>query len=184
MPACLLSTCLLLVALADPALSQHAHSAPDGPPQGNGLTEPGQSAFAALSEVVQRLEADPATDWSAVELDALRAHLVDMDLVATGAQATVTKIAGGIRAVATGNGPVLGALRRMVPAHVVQLRQDHSWTVVSAERDDAIILEVTSRDPKVTARIEGLGFFGLMASQDHHRAHHLAIATGKKSAGH
>lgn len=42
--------------------------------------EAGQDAFAAIQEVVL-LEADPDTDWSRVDIDALRDHLIDMHLV-------------------------------------------------------------------------------------------------------
>ncbi len=48
---------------------------------GGALTEGGQSAFAALQEVVSYLMADPATDWSRVDIEALRQHLIDMDNV-------------------------------------------------------------------------------------------------------
>ena len=41
----------------------------------------GQSAFAAIQEIVSILEADPATDWSKVDIDALRQRLVDMNNV-------------------------------------------------------------------------------------------------------
>ncbi|MFX5914869.1 hypothetical protein ABTE45_18800, partial [Acinetobacter baumannii] len=44
-------------------------------------TQPGQSAFAAILEIVALLEADPATDWSKVNIEALRQHLIDMDNV-------------------------------------------------------------------------------------------------------
>jgi hypothetical protein len=40
-------------------------------------------------------------------------------------------------------------------------------------------LRVTSDNPAVVARIRGLGFFGLMASQDHHREHHMTMARGE-----
>ena len=40
--------------------------------------EAGQSAFAAVREIVGILEADPATDWSKVDVEALRRHLIDM----------------------------------------------------------------------------------------------------------
>ncbi len=43
--------------------------------------EPGQSAFAAIQEIVAILEADPETDWSRVNIEALRNHLADMDNV-------------------------------------------------------------------------------------------------------
>src|ERR1700746_480633 len=42
-------------------------------------TMPGQDAFGAIQEIVQILDADPKTDWSKVDLEALRQHLIDMN---------------------------------------------------------------------------------------------------------
>ncbi|MGR3436232.1 MAG: hypothetical protein ACU0CO_15300 [Shimia sp.] len=154
----------------------------DEPPAA--LTEPGQGAFAALSEVGALLEADTTTDWSRVDLDALRAHLVDMDRVATRADVRTERLTDGLRAVATGDRATAAALGRMVPAHAAQLAADTSWTVVGEATSDGAILTVTSADPATVTRIQALGFFGLMASQDHHRAHHLAIARGGTPNGH
>jgi hypothetical protein len=42
------------------------------------LTEPGNDIFGTIQEVVQKLEANPDTDWSQVDLEALRQHLIDM----------------------------------------------------------------------------------------------------------
>src|SRR5512138_3204260 len=42
-------------------------------------TQPGQAAFGAISEIVRLLEADSTTDWSRVNIEALRQHLIDMD---------------------------------------------------------------------------------------------------------
>ena len=39
-------------------------------------TMPGQDAFGAIQEIVQMLAADPKTDWSKVNLEALRQHLL------------------------------------------------------------------------------------------------------------
>ena len=44
-------------------------------------TMPGQDAFGTIQEIVQMLEADPATDWSKVNIAALREHLIDMNEV-------------------------------------------------------------------------------------------------------
>ena len=52
------------------------------------------------------------------------------------------------------------------------------------QTDEGIELRVTSDDPAVVARIKGLGFFGLMASQDHHREHHLMMALGDDAHAH
>ena len=50
-------------------------------------TLPGQDAFGALQEIVSILEADPHTDWSKVNLEALREHLIDMNEVTLRADA-------------------------------------------------------------------------------------------------
>jgi hypothetical protein len=38
---------------------------------------------------------------------------------------------------------------------------------------------VTTADAGAVARIQALGFFGLMATGDHHRMHHIAMAKGE-----
>ncbi|MDT0683094.1 hypothetical protein RM543_10385 [Roseicyclus sp. F158] len=176
---------IALASLATPLAAQTDHtSMHHGADSGRApLTEPGQGAFAAIAEVVMRLEADPSTDWSRIDLDALRAHLVDMDLVATRARVRVERLPDGLRAIATGDAATAAALGRMVPAHAAQLAADASWTADGEATTDGAILTVTSDDMATVARIHGLGFFGLLASQDHHRAHHLAIATGGSPHG-
>lgn len=48
---------------------------------GEGLVPimPGQDAFGTIQEIVRMLEADPATDWSKVNIGALREHLINSD---------------------------------------------------------------------------------------------------------
>jgi hypothetical protein len=72
----------------------------------------------------------------------------------------------------------------MVPAHAAQLARDDRWAVQATQTDEGMELRVTSDDPAVVARIKGLGFFGLMASQDHHREHHLMMALGEDAHAH
>ena len=81
---------LILLALTLPVEAQHTQHAQHlqqaevgGP---GALREVGQSAFVAISERSTRLQDDPETDWSQVSIDRLRDHLVDMDLVFTGAR--------------------------------------------------------------------------------------------------
>lgn len=154
----------------------HGEHMQNATPDGSLLTEPGQGAFAALSEVVRVFEADPETDWSRVDLGALRDHLVDMDRLVTNTLVEETKLPDGIRSVATGDPDTLATLRRMVPAHAAELGTDDRWTVAVSEDDESVTLTATSDDAAVASRIKGLGFFGLMASQDHHRAHHMMMA--------
>jgi hypothetical protein len=72
----------------------------------------------------------------------------------------------------------------MVPAHAAQLAQDGRWTVEAVDAENGVELRVTSGNPAVVARIRGLGFFGLMASQNHHREHHMMMARGEDAHAH
>ncbi len=148
------------------------------------LVEPGQGAFAALAEAVRVLEADPNTDWSRVDVAGLRAHLVDMDRLVTSAVVTQDVLPNGIVAMATGDAATVATMQRMVPAHAAQLARDDRWQVVAYNTGEGVTLKVTSDDPTVVQRIRGLGFFGLMASQDHHREHHLMMGLGKDAHAH
>ena len=49
-----------------------------------------------IQEVVRILDADPKTDWSKVDLEALRQHLIDMDEVTLRAEAAPKQIDGGL----------------------------------------------------------------------------------------
>ena len=132
------------------------------------LTEPGQDAFAAIAEIVALLEADPSTDWSKVDVAALREHLVDMDELMLNAVAREEPIPGGLRITVTGEGRTLRAIQDMVPAHAAELAKIRGWQVQSTVRDDGAGLSVTSAAPQQQRRIRGLGFFGLMATGAHH----------------
>lgn len=114
----------------------------------------------------------------------LRAHLLDMDRLISDAVVTQTELSDGITASATGDAATIATLRRMVPAHAAQLARNARWTVAALETEAGVELRVTSHDADVVARIKGLGFFGLMASQDHHRSHHLMIARGENAHAH
>ena len=78
---------------------------------------PGQEAFGTIQEIVRILEADPATDWSKVNISALREHLIDMDEVTMRAAAAERALDNGVEITVTGEGRTLEAIKRMVPAH-------------------------------------------------------------------
>lgn len=54
--------------------------------------EAGQSAFAAIQEIVMLREADRKTDWSRVDIEGLRQHLIDMQNVTLGTKVSSSKI--------------------------------------------------------------------------------------------
>ncbi len=140
-------------------------------------TEPGQGAFAAISEIVTLLSADPHTDWDAVDIDALRDHLVDMDNLVTHTEVTAKTVEGGLEMTVSLAGVGGLAASRMVPAHGPVLAAETGWNVDLQTGDEALIWTVTSDND--TAKIRALGFYGLMATGDHHREHHIGMAKGQ-----
>lgn len=148
----------------------------------------GQDAFAALAEMRDLLTADPTTDWSQVDFDALREHLVDMNRVVLHAEVAVQPLPAGFRAQVTGSGRTLDAIHRMVPAHARFADGRDGLHVTVSELPNAggaenqgVVVTVTTDDPSAVAQLQGLGFFGFLVAGDHHRPHHRAIALG---AGH
>ena len=75
-------------------------------------TQGGQAAFVAIAEIVRLLEADSTTDWSKVNIEALRQHLIDMDAVVMRAQITSASVTGGARFTVSGTGTTIGAIQR------------------------------------------------------------------------
>ena len=145
-------------------------------------TEPGQSAFAAIQEIVGILTADPNTDWSAVNIDALRQHLVDMNNVVLAASVKDVPVEGGMRFDVTGEGPVRDSVRRTVAAHAATMNGVDGWAFEAAQIDGGASL--TMRPPAKDAdKLRGLGFFGVLKLGMHHQAHHLMIARGQSPHG-
>jgi hypothetical protein len=172
-----------------PAMGDHAappdHRVPDLTQQhhrqmGSPVpTMPGQAAFGAIQEIVRLLEADPNTDWSKIDLEALRQHLIDMNEVTLKANASAKPVDGGLEIAVTGEGRTLAAIQRMVPAHAQELNRMNGWSAKTELLPDGVLLTVTSSDPKEIRHIRGLGFIGLLVSGSHHQPHHLGMAKGE-----
>lgn len=140
-------------------------------------TEPGQGAFAAMMEIVAMLRADPETDWNRVDINGLRQHLVDMDMLITSAKVSTMKTSNGLLMTASRKGLGGGAVSRMVPAHGPVLAGETGWNSSIIVNDDAVVWTVTSDQEFYI--IQALGFFGLMTVGDHHQAHHIGMAKGE-----
>jgi len=141
-------------------------------------TLPGQDAFGAIQEVVQILEADPTTDWSKVNIAALREHLIDMNDVTLHAIATERVLDNGVEITVTGEGRTLDAIKRMVPAHVGELVKI-GWNAKAEDLPNGVKLTVTTDDAKEAIKLKALGFMGIMVQGGHHQPHHLMIAKGE-----
>jgi hypothetical protein len=165
------------------AQSMHEHDAGAHPMHAIGQsgavpTQAGQSAFAAIQEIVAILEADPKTDWSKVDIEALRRHLIDMNNVTLAADVRSEPVEGGMRFAVTGAGAVRDSIRRMVSAHAATMNGADGWRLSSAEIDDGAALTVLV-PAKDMAKLRGLGFIGVMTRGMHHPMHHLMIARGE-----
>lgn len=152
--------------------SMHSSAASETP-----VFEQGQSAFAAIEEIIMVLDADPATDWSRIDIDGLREHLRDMDLVFTMAEATTEKVSGGLQFTVTGEGRIREAIRNMVLAHAGIMDGVDNWHYVAETHPEGATLTIIV-PPFEVPRLTGLGFFGVMAAGMHHQDHHWMMATG------
>jgi len=120
-------------------------------------TMPGQDAFGAIQEIVQALQSDPKTDWSKVNIEALRQHLIDMNEVTLHAAATPRAFDNGIEFTVTGEGRTLESIKRMVPAHVKQLHEI-GWNAKTDELPNGVKLTVMSSDAQPLTKVSGHPF--------------------------
>ena len=141
---------------------------------------PGQDAFGTIQEIVRILENDPTTDWSKVNIAALREHLIDMNEVTLRATATERSLDNGVEITVTGAGRTRDAIKHMVPAHVHELIA-LGWRAQADDLPDGVKLVVTTSDPQQAIKLKALGFMGIMVQGAHHQAHHLMMAKGEFS---
>lgn len=155
--------------------SSHMGSAPSAAPAG-------QDAYAALAAIVAALEADSTTDWTKVNIEALRQHLIAMNDVTLGARSRQTDVPGGARMEVTGDGRVAESIRSMLHSHAKMLNGLGPYRSTVDDIPGGVRFTVTASDPrdtKTVAKIRGLGFSGLLTLGAHHAQHHLALARGQ-----
>ena len=181
----LLASTFLFMALALPANAEAAgqgkmdhskmmaHSAAQQP------TEAGQSAFAAIAEIVALLEANPKTDWSKVDIEALRQHLIDMNNVTLLANVKENDQGNAAEFQVTGTGLVTDSIRRMVMTHAMTMNGVGGWNYTAKEIEGGASLTVSPPNAESMVKLKGLGFIGIMASGMHHQQHHWMIANGQ-----
>ena len=140
--------------------------------------EAGQSAFAAIQEIVQILEADQKTDWAKVDIEGLRQHLIDMSNVTLYSNVVSTARDRGMSYSVSGTGPTRDSIRRMIKAHAGTMNGIDGWTFTSSETESGAIITVIVPE-KDLKKIKGLGFIGVMTHGMHHQEHHLMLARGE-----
>lgn len=163
-----------------PVMDHSLHGTASVSPEGASPTEPGQGAFAAIQEIAAMLAPDEATDWSTVDLEALRQHLIDMDNVTLRAKVAAAPADNGMIFTVTGDGEVRDSIVRMVTAHAATMKGVGGFTYETAENADGATLIARTDNPADVEKLRGLGFIGVMSLGAHHQEHHIAIALGDR----
>ncbi len=162
---------VIMILTSTTVVAQQTHS------NGNTLTETGQSAFAAIAEIVEQLRKDDETDWSMVKIDALRDHLVDMNNVTIRSNVVTSQKDGQIIFSVTGNSLIAGSIQRMMNAHAHMLANETGWSVAIKNQPGGAIMTIAPAENEI-ALVTALGFHGIMTIGAHHQAHHKVIAMG------
>ena len=172
-------------ALAQPAITSHDMAGMDHTAMADhDLTQTGQSAFGAIQEVVERLEANPNTDWSRVNISALRDHLIDMDEVTLHATIQEQTIPNGSRYIVNGTGRTRDAIQHMIIGHAQSMGDAARWTMTAERSEGGATVTVIAKQPSDLPEIRALGLLGMMADGAHHQMHHWFLATGEGPMGH
>lgn len=189
-----LSAAVLIVAAFAPTdrvgAQAHQHvpgmTHPSAPDTGGVRPPAGQAAFATIADIVRQLDADPTTDWSRVNIERLRQHLIDMDEVVMHAQVTAADTKGGARYLVRGGPRTAAAIKRMLTAHASMLGAESITATVTQQANGVALTALASNpaDAQAVARIRALGMAGLLTLGEHHAAHHLALARGEAMPGH
>lgn len=145
--------------------------------------ETGQSAFAALAEITALLLADPATDWTRVNMAALQSHLRDMYLVTLFSEVEMHQKGEEIEMILSGSADTKEAIWRITAAHAPFLEMETGWQVHVARHDETVQMTVTAPQ-KDHPKIRALGYHGLLTLGAHHQEHHLMMAQGNDMAHH
>jgi hypothetical protein len=176
-----------LFAFAAPTCLLHAqqsgidHSRHAAMMRSNAPTPAGQDAFATIAAVIGQLEADSTTDWTRVDIAALRRHLQAMNDVTLHAVATQTNVPAGARMDITGDARVAESIRSMLRAHAPELDALRIYRATVDDIPGGVRLTVRASDPNdahTVAKIRALGFAGLLTQGAHHAEHHVMIAKG------
>ena len=114
------------------------------------------------------------TDWSRVNIETLRQHLIDMDLLTLSAHVSTEQTPQGVSFKVTGNERTRQGIRTMVPAHASFLETETGWEVAVTEIEGGVLMRVEGD----RSQIKALGFIGLMTIGAHHQEHHLMMAKG------
>jgi hypothetical protein len=149
--------------------------------QNTPLTEPGNDIFGTIQEVVKKLEANPDTDWSKVDLEALRQHLLDMKAFTEKVEViSKHQIGKGTEiTVHPKSERAVQALKKLFSMHPAMIKREKGWNMNAKQNGDNWIITCITKNESEVEKIRALGYIGLLAEGAHHQLHHWMIATGQ-----
>ncbi len=149
---------------------------PNAPP----LKEAGNAIFGTIQETIKMLDADPKTDWTKVDLESLRQHLIDMENFTSGVDVLSNeKIEKGSKIVIRAKSKEAHfSLERALKAHPSMMQSETGWTMDVKQNKEEFTLTIETQKPEEVARLRALGYIGVMALGDHHQVHHWMMASG------
>ncbi len=144
------------------------------------LKEAGNAIFGTIQETIRMLDANPNTDWTKVDLEGLRQHLIDMENFTSGVDVlSEKKIEKGAVIVIRAKSRVAHeSLLRALKAHPSMLQSETGWTMNVNQNKERFTLTIETQKPEEVARLRALGYIGVMALGNHHQVHHWMMATG------
>lgn len=150
------------------------------------LQEPGQSIFGTVQEAIQKLERDPETDWSEVDVDRLRRHLLDMHNVAVNVRVLdKDPVENGSRlTVQATTDSAHASLERVLSAHPPMLERETGWHMDVSTQAEQFVLRVTDPSGEAAKKIRALGYIGVLAYGAHHQRHHWVMLGGQSPDTH
>lgn len=150
------------------------------------LKEAGNALFGTIQEAIKQLDANPNTDWSKVDLEGLRQHLIDMENFATHVDVVSSKDIekGTIVVVKPTTDAAKVSLIRALAAHPGMLKQESGWDMTAKADGDTFILTIETAKPEEVTRLRALGYIGVMALGNHHQVHHWGMVSGNNPHEH
>ncbi|HKJ30679.1 MAG TPA: hypothetical protein VKA34_02575 [Balneolales bacterium] len=144
------------------------------------LVSPGNAVFGAIQEAIDSLNANPNTNWSKVNVEALRQHLIDMyEFTMNVAVIKQNPLPNGNELIVKpSNQRAEVALNHVLTMHPRMLKKEAGWNMTYQKNGNKYTIKVTTQNPKEVEKIRALGYIGILAYGTHHQRHHWMIVNG------
>lgn len=145
------------------------------------LTQTGSDVFDAMQEVIAKLKEDSDTDWSQVDLEGLRQHLLDMKAFTEEVEVVKqNSIKNGVELVVKPQSDrAKKAMKNMLQMHPKMIKKEKGWEMTASETGGNWKISCTTAKEDEIELIRGLGYIGIVVEGAHHQIHHWMMATGK-----